>query len=156
MLTAIVPHRDCAVTGFPGQFANALQLAGAQHFYNRHRDYDPTTGRYIQADPIGLNGDPNPYAYARGNALRYMDPSGEFAPLVAAAAVAGSALIGAGSDLAFQAALNWADGNDVLDPNCYDWGSVAFTGGASALTGGLGAWAGKELRALPTFLELKW
>lgn len=43
-------------------------------------------------------------------------------------------------------AMNWADGNDVLDPNCYDCGSAAFTGGASALTGGLGAWAGKGLK----------
>ncbi|MEN9855026.1 MAG: hypothetical protein RLZZ157_152 [Pseudomonadota bacterium] len=65
-----------AVTGFPGQFANALQLAGAQHYYNRHRDYDPTTGRYFQGDPIGLNGDPNPYAYAGNNALKYVDPEG--------------------------------------------------------------------------------
>ncbi|MEN9855024.1 MAG: hypothetical protein RLZZ157_150 [Pseudomonadota bacterium] len=115
---------------------NALQLSGAQHYYNRHRDYDPTTGRYLQADPIGLAGDENPYAYARGNALRYVDPSGEFVPLAAAAAVAGSALIGAGGDLAFQAAMNWANGNDVLDPNCYDWGSAALSSGLGAIGAG--------------------
>ncbi|HCP65793.1 MAG TPA: hypothetical protein DIU09_14545, partial [Hyphomonadaceae bacterium] len=39
-------------------------------------DYDVNTGRYIQADPIGLAGDDNPYAYARGNPLRYADPLG--------------------------------------------------------------------------------
>ena len=72
----IVPHGDHAVMGFPGQFANAKQLAGAQHYYNRYRDYNATTGRYIQADPIGLAGDANPYAYAMGNALRYGDPEG--------------------------------------------------------------------------------
>jgi RHS repeat-associated protein len=71
-----VPHADHAVMGFPGQFANAKQLAGAQHYYNRYRDYNPVTGRYIQADPIGLAGDANPYAYAMGNALRYTDPLG--------------------------------------------------------------------------------
>jgi RHS repeat-associated protein len=73
---AIVPYSGHAVLGFPGQFANAVGLAGAQYYYNRHRDYNDTTGRYIQADPIGLAGDANPYAYAMGNTLRYSDPMG--------------------------------------------------------------------------------
>ncbi|AMS29069.1 MAG TPA: hypothetical protein DIU09_14555 [Hyphomonadaceae bacterium] len=72
----IVPYPAHAVLGFPGQFANSQQLAGAQHYYNRYRDYDVNTGRYIQADPIGLAGDDNPYAYSGGNPLRYMDPLG--------------------------------------------------------------------------------
>ena len=74
-----MPYPAHAVLGFLGQFANSQQLAGAQHYYNRYRDYDVNTGRYIQADPIGLAGDDNPYAYAGGNPLRYMDPSGEVA-----------------------------------------------------------------------------
>jgi RHS repeat-associated protein len=73
---ATVAYSGHAVLGFPGQFANAVGLAGAQYYYNYYRDYDDTTGRYIQADPIGLNGDPNPYAYAMGNGLRYSDPMG--------------------------------------------------------------------------------
>ncbi|GBF57879.1 hypothetical protein PbB2_01549 [Candidatus Phycosocius bacilliformis] len=72
----VVPYPAHAVLGFPGQFANSQQLAGAQHSYNRYRDYDVNTGRYIQADPIGLAGDDNPYAYAGGNPLRFMDPLG--------------------------------------------------------------------------------
>jgi RHS repeat-associated protein len=40
-----------AVQGFPGQRRALPDL-----YYNRYRDYDPTTGRYIQADPIGLAG----------------------------------------------------------------------------------------------------
>jgi RHS repeat-associated protein len=78
---AVVTPTGYALSGFPGQFANAVLLPGAAHHYNRYRDYDPTTGRYIQADPIGLEGDPNPYAYALGNPLRYTDPSGEFVPI---------------------------------------------------------------------------
>jgi RHS repeat-associated protein len=65
-----------AAIGFPGQFANALLLPGAEHYYNRYRDYDPTTGRYIQADPIGLAGDANAWVYAGANPLGYTDPLG--------------------------------------------------------------------------------
>ncbi len=32
-------------------------------FYNRHRDYDPTLGRYLQPDPIDVAGGINLYAY---------------------------------------------------------------------------------------------
>jgi RHS repeat-associated protein len=66
---AVVAYSGHAVLGFPGQFANAVGLAGAQYYYNRYRDYNDATGRYIQADPIGLAGDANPYAYAMGNTL---------------------------------------------------------------------------------------
>ena len=58
--------------GFPGQTRTLADL-----YYNRYRDYDTTTGRYIQADPIGLEGGNNPYLYAEGNPLRYMDPDGQ-------------------------------------------------------------------------------
>ncbi|MEQ1548341.1 MAG: RHS repeat-associated core domain-containing protein, partial [Chakrabartia sp.] len=65
------PAADYAAPGFPGQSRTLADL-----YYNRYRDYDPTTGRYIQADPIGLAGDINPYGYALGNPLRYSDPMG--------------------------------------------------------------------------------
>jgi len=57
--------------GFPGQTRTLADL-----YYNRYRDYDSTTGRYIQADPIGLGGGENPFLYANGNPLRWTDPSG--------------------------------------------------------------------------------
>jgi RHS repeat-associated protein len=67
---------------FPGQSRTLPDL-----YYNRYRDYDPTTGRYIQADPIGLEGGANPYNYAMGNPVRYTDPDGRAA--LAAAPFAG-------------------------------------------------------------------
>jgi uncharacterized protein RhaS with RHS repeats len=41
------------------------------------RDYDPTTGRYIQADPLGLVDGPSVYNYALQNPGRHVDPRGE-------------------------------------------------------------------------------
>jgi uncharacterized protein RhaS with RHS repeats len=38
--------------------------------YNFYRTYDPDTGRYLEADPIGQAGGVNAYAYALSNPLR--------------------------------------------------------------------------------------
>jgi RHS repeat-associated protein len=62
---------DYLAPGFPGQSQVLSDL-----YYNRYRDYDPTTGRYIQADPIGLAGGPNDYAYVGGNPVNDVDPMG--------------------------------------------------------------------------------
>lgn len=46
------------------------------------RDYDPTSGRYIQADPLGLVDGASVYGYAKQNPARYTDPTGEFVPIL--------------------------------------------------------------------------
>ena len=43
---------------------------------NGARDYDPTLGRYIESDPIGLAGGINTFAYVDSNPLRWTDSSG--------------------------------------------------------------------------------
>jgi RHS repeat-associated protein len=45
-------------------------------YYNRARYYDPSLGRFISEDPIGLAGGSNPYVYSGNNAIDKRDPSG--------------------------------------------------------------------------------
>ena len=44
--------------------------------YNYYRDYDPSMGRYIESDPIGLDGGINTFGYVQSNPLRNSDPFG--------------------------------------------------------------------------------
>ena len=45
-------------------------------YYNWHRFYDSENGRYISADPIGLDGGMNLYAYTQNDPVKWIDPWG--------------------------------------------------------------------------------
>ena len=57
---------------FPGQYFDQETNTS----YNYFRDYDPTTGRYVQSDPIGLGGGVNTYSYVNSMPLSALDPYG--------------------------------------------------------------------------------
>jgi RHS repeat-associated protein len=57
---------------YPGQYFDPE----TKLHYNYFRTYAPSTGRYTQGDPIGLEGGWNRFAYVGGNPLSAIDPLG--------------------------------------------------------------------------------
>ncbi|MBU8977750.1 type IV secretion protein Rhs [Lysobacter sp. MMG2] len=75
-----IPNQDSDGDGFPfvfnmrfpGQrFDNASGLS-----QNHFREYDSTTGRYSQSDPVGLSGGVSTYSYVASMPLVALDPDG--------------------------------------------------------------------------------
>lgn len=70
------PAQELASTSvnlrFPGQYFDAE----TNLHYNHNRYYDPTLGRYITSDPIGISGGLNSYSYGLQNSVRHIDPLG--------------------------------------------------------------------------------
>jgi len=57
-------------------FASREFDAESNLIYNRARMYNPTAGKWLSQDPIGLNGGLNLYSYAGNNPVLYTDPDG--------------------------------------------------------------------------------
>ena len=108
---------------FPGQYADA---ATGLH-YNYFRHYDPTLGRYVTSDPIGLAGGLNTYAYVEGNPVNAIDPDGQLAWWVLPLAMGGL-------DLGLQLYRNGGRFE------CVEWGEVFFAAALGLAPGG-GWWA---------------
>jgi len=57
---------------YPGQYYDSET---GLH-YNYFRYYDPSTGRYVTPDPIGLDGGINLFTYVGNNPVAFVDPEG--------------------------------------------------------------------------------
>jgi RHS repeat-associated protein len=90
---------------FPGQYFDAET---GKH-YNFNRDYDPVTGRYVQSDPIGLDGGMNGYGYAGGSPANSVDYNGN-APTRIISPIANKVLdisIDVHDNAEINVAINW-------------------------------------------------
>ena len=96
------------------------------------RDYDPTLGRYLQADPLGLIDGPSIYGYALQNPGRYTDPTGEFIPQALWCLANPLCRTAAG------AAIGVLVGYVLHDDDCYTWRDALIDGGMGAFGAGVG------------------
>jgi RHS repeat-associated protein len=104
-----------AVHSITGSASNNLRFPG-QYFliesglhYNWHRHYDPTIGRYLQADPLEFVNGPSLFAYALSSPAIHTDPDGQFAPVLARIVVGGAAgyIVDVGLQYAFKGCVDW-------------------------------------------------
>jgi RHS repeat-associated protein len=63
------------IVGWYGGLVDGMRDSSGQ-MYMRNRYYDPATGQFTQADPIGLAGGLNAYGFADGDPVSYSDPYG--------------------------------------------------------------------------------
>ncbi|WP_348637297.1 RHS repeat-associated core domain-containing protein [Caulobacter sp. NIBR1757] len=111
----------------PGQW---LQAETGGLFQNWMRDYDPTLGRYAQADPLGIEAGENLYGYVSSSPLGRIDfaglrPTGPLRPLTVPARVVrrGVPAVGAvfaaariGAVVYGVASLDFSPGDTTLGP----------------------------------------
>jgi len=71
------PDGNLVPVNFNARLPGQMFDAESGLYDNYFRDYDPAIGRYIESDPIGLDGGINTYLYARANPLSRIDPTGE-------------------------------------------------------------------------------
>ncbi len=75
-LPAEDPDQDGLAQKFDLRFPGQRSDHGSGLNYNYFRDYDPSTGRYAESDPLGLAAGGSTYGYVSGQPIGMSDPLG--------------------------------------------------------------------------------
>jgi RHS repeat-associated protein len=78
LLPALVPRTRTPLTTrrhWRNRVSVRRRASGRVH-YNYFRDYDPAVGRYVESDPIGLEGGIGTYSYVDNSPAELSDPTG--------------------------------------------------------------------------------
>jgi RHS repeat-associated protein len=146
------PFGATAVTGTLD--ASEFQYTGRENdgtglYYYRARYYQPTLHRFISEDPVRFEGgDVNLYSYVFNQPTIFTDPTGEIAPIVAAAVACGAGAVGGiavvlsgrkptWGELGAGAAIGCVGGAAVLGA----WAAGVAIGAGATVTAGSGALA---------------
>jgi RHS repeat-associated protein len=95
---------------FPGQYHDG---ESGLH-YNYFRTYDPALGRYLESDPIGMDGGLNTFLYAGANPTKHFDPLG--------LAVRGEWIESPRFNLQEAGIEDW----QLINPSLSNWGYLQF------------------------------
>jgi RHS repeat-associated protein len=104
------------LTASTGTLTNPFQYTAREFdqetglLFNRARYFDPSTGRFLNEDPLGFGGgDTNFYSYAFNNPVAFTDPSGKSAGAAVGLVGAGTG-VGVGAGFAGEIATGSAGG----------------------------------------------
>ena len=91
------PDGDGIATTINLRFAGQYYDAESGLHDNWHRTYDPSLGRYLSSDPIGLDGGMNTFGYVGQSPMVNVDPKGLFAPSTVGELISGELATSAAS-----------------------------------------------------------
>ena len=138
--TASRAKRSAALDAQEEMLARHCYDAASGTNYNYFRDYDPSIGRYVESDPIGLGGGLNTYGYVKGNPLIYVDDDGLAAgalPGWLARSIGGSASGAAAGEMSVAGALGGGAAVSASFLGGYALGSAIYPGIEPALSKGI-------------------
>ena len=137
----------CGAWGYQESSVSGDPLADLGWLHVGARYYDPSSGRFVQRDPIGIRGGLNSYVYAGSDPVRRIDPSGLswLSDFGQGCIDMGGIAAAAGTGIAAVSAASAVPTLGASSPGVVIGGGIAGTG---AITIGIGIAAQKIDQAL--------
>jgi len=128
--------------GVPGTFSGRFGYAGSMYlnramaapWFMRNRQYNPSLGRFMQTDPIGIAGGVNLYGYVGNDPVNFTDPWGLVPQYVRWCRVTGRVLPDGSFEITATCWIEFVDpsgpGFIQTGPNSYNYVGGVSGGGA--------------------------